>query len=59
VRTWAKHSYSEIAQQLDYEYDYIKQVGSRLWRTLSQVLGEPVCKSNIQAVLRRHENQKN
>ena len=53
--TWAKRSYLEIAQQLDYEYDYIKQVGSRLWRSLSQVLGEPVSKFNIQAVLRRHK----
>jgi len=54
LKTWAKHSYSEIAQQLDYEYDYIKQVGSRLWRILSQVLGETVSKRNIQSVLRRH-----
>jgi len=54
LKTWAKHSYSEIAQQLDYEYDYIKQVGSRLWRILSQVLGETVSKRNIQSVLRHH-----
>ena len=54
LKTWAKHSYSEIAQELDYEHDYIKQVGSRLWRSLSQVLGEPVSKHNIQSVLRRH-----
>jgi len=54
LETWAEHSYSEIAQQLDYEYDYIKQVGSRLWRTLSAVLDEPVSKRNIQSVLRRH-----
>lgn len=53
--TWAEHSYSEIAQQLGYEYDYIKQVGSQLWRSLSQILGEPVSKRNIQAVLRRYQ----
>jgi hypothetical protein len=52
---WAEHSYSEIAQQLGYEYDYIKQVGSDLWQQLSQILGEPVSKQNIQAVLRRYE----
>ncbi|MEG4497214.1 MULTISPECIES: hypothetical protein [unclassified Microcoleus] len=34
---------------------YIKQVGSQLWRTLSQILCEPVSKGNIQAVLRRYE----
>ena|SRR4028119_136053 len=54
LETWAQRSYLEIAQQLDYEYDYIKQVGSRLWRILSQVLGETVSKRNIQSVLRRH-----
>jgi hypothetical protein len=55
LETWAEHSYSEIAQQLGYEYDYIKQVGSHLWRSLSQILGEPVSKRNIHAVLRRYE----
>jgi hypothetical protein len=55
LETWAEHSYSEIAQQLGYEYDYIKQVGSRLWRSLSQILGEPVSKRNIQSVLRRYQ----
>jgi len=57
LQTWVGCSYSEIAQHLDYEYDYIKQVGSRLWRILSQVLGEPVSKHNIQAVLRRHKTR--
>jgi hypothetical protein len=55
--TWVQCSYSEIAQQLGYECDYIKQVGSRLWQSLSQILGEPVSKRNIQSVLRRHKNQ--
>lgn len=53
--TWAGRSYREIAQQLGYEYDYIKQVGSRLWKLLSQILGEPVSKRNLQAVLRRYQ----
>lgn len=55
LRIWAKYSYLEIAHQLNYEYDYIKQIGSSLLRTLSQILGEPVYKGNIQAVLRRYE----
>ena len=53
--TWVGRSYREIAQQLGYEYDYIKQVGSRLWKSLSQTLGEPVSKRNLQAVLRRYQ----
>ncbi len=30
-------------------------MGSHLWRSLSQILGEPVSKCNIQAVLRRYQ----
>lgn len=55
LETWAGRSYREIAQQLGYEYDYIKQVGSQLWRSLSQTLGEPLSKRNLQAVLRRYQ----
>jgi hypothetical protein len=53
--TWDRHSYKEIADQLGYQLDYIKQVGSQLWRSLSQTLGEPVSKPNLQAVLRRYQ----
>jgi WD40 repeat protein len=55
--TWEGHSYKQIAEQLDdqYQYEYIKQVGSQLWRSLSQILGEPVSKGNLQAVLRRYQ----
>ncbi|MEW6497474.1 MAG: NB-ARC domain-containing protein [Cyanobacteriota bacterium] len=55
VQTWAGRSYRDIAQQLGYQLDYIKQVGSQLWRSLSQTLGEPVSKRNLQAVLRRYQ----
>src|SRR4028118_781369 len=57
LRTWEGHSYKQITEQLDdrYHYEYIKQVGSQLWRSLSQSLGEPVSKCNLQAVLRRYQ----
>jgi WD40 repeat protein len=55
LETWAGRSYKEIAKQLGYEHDYIKKVGSQLWRSLSQTLGEPVSKSNLQTVLRRYQ----
>lgn len=55
LETWAGRSYREIAEQLGYQLDYIKQVGSQLWRSLSQTLGEPVSKRNLQAVLRRYQ----
>src|SRR4028119_2283489 len=55
--TWAGRSYQEITEQLKdrCQYEYIKQVGSQLWRSLSQILGEPVSKCNLQAVLRRYQ----
>lgn len=56
LQTWAGLSYKEIAQQLGYQHDYIKQVGSQLWRSLSQTLGEPVSKQNVKAVLRHYEH---
>ncbi|HBB34353.1 MAG TPA: hypothetical protein DDZ80_16510 [Cyanobacteria bacterium UBA8803] len=55
LETWAGESYQQIAQQLSYQHDYIKQVGSQLWRSLSQILGEPVSKRNLKAVLRRYQ----
>ena len=55
TETWAGRSYTEIAKQLGYQHDYIKQVGSHLWRILSQIFGEPVSKRTIQAVLRRYQ----
>lgn len=55
LATWAGSSYPEIAKTLGYECDYIKQVGSRLWRSLSQAVGEPVCKGNIKTVLCRYQ----
>src|SRR5207237_2659812 len=56
LETWAGHSYKQIAEQLGYQLDYIKQVGSQLWRSLSQTLGEPVSKRNLQAALRRYQH---
>jgi hypothetical protein len=55
LESWAGNSYGDIAKHLGYQLDYIKQVGSQLWRSLSQSLGEPVSKRNLQAVLRRYQ----
>lgn len=55
LETWTGRSYREIAKQLGYEHDYIKQVGSYLWRNLSPQVGEKVSKRNIKTVLRRYQ----
>ncbi|MBE8997326.1 hypothetical protein IQ274_03610 [Nostoc sp. LEGE 12447] len=55
LETWKGQTYEVIAEKLGYQNDYIKQVGSQLWRSLSQVTGEDVSKKNIQAVLHRYQ----
>ncbi|ACC84433.1 eIF2A-related protein [Nostoc punctiforme] len=55
LETWKGQTYEVIAEKLGYQNDYIKQVGSQLWRSLSQATGEDVTKKNIQAVLHRYQ----
>jgi hypothetical protein len=54
--TWAGSSYQEIAEELGYQPDYVRQVGSQLWRNLSTALGEPINKGNIHSVLHHYQN---
>jgi hypothetical protein len=53
LQTWAGNTYRQIADQLSYELDYIKQVAARLWKTLSKLINENVSKINIKSVLER------
>ncbi len=53
-QTWEGQSYSEIAASAGYDFHYIKEVGSGLWRLLSEALGEKVTKHNLQSVLRHY-----
>ncbi len=52
-QSWEGYTYAEMAQSSGYDDDYIRDVGFRLWQTLSKALGENVNKSNIKSVLRR------
>jgi WD40 repeat protein len=57
---WEGVTYRQLAQHIGYDHDYIKYVGSRLWKELSKNLGRPVHKSNVRAViqqLKRHRMQ--
>ncbi len=51
---WNGYTYAEIAENSGYDDDYIRDVGFRLWQTLSKALGENIAKSNVKTVLRRH-----
>ena len=54
---WAGRTYPDMAEQIGYDTGYIRDVGYELWRQLTQVLGEPVTKNNLQAVLRRQRDR--
>ncbi|MCT7959042.1 pentapeptide repeat-containing protein [Laspinema palackyanum] len=47
-------SYQEIAQVSGYDYEYIKATGAKLWKLLTEALGEKVKKGNLQSVLKRY-----
>jgi WD40 repeat protein len=52
-QTWEGKSYAEIAEETNYDPDYIKYVGYQLWQMLSKATGEKVTKSNFKSLLRR------
>jgi hypothetical protein len=56
LATWEGKTYRSIADRLSYDLDYIKQIAARLWKLLSQLLNENICKSNIKSVLERHQS---
>lgn len=52
---WERCTYEAIAETSNYTPKYLKQdVGPKLWKFLSEVLAEPVSKSNCRTVLERH-----
>ncbi|MCJ8280662.1 MAG: AAA-like domain-containing protein [Rivularia sp. ALOHA_DT_140] len=52
---WNKQDYGKIAEENNYTLSYISQdVAPKLWKLLSQVLGERVKKNNFKEALKRH-----
>jgi hypothetical protein len=56
-QAWEKRAYQDMAESSTYDPDYLRNVGSSLWRSLSEALGEKVTKSNFRSVIRRHARQ--
>ncbi len=54
---WEDWTYEQIADQFGYTTDYVKNVGSQLWESLSHLLGVRVNKKNVQSVVRRWAQQ--
>ncbi|WP_373544370.1 NB-ARC domain-containing protein [Chamaesiphon sp.] len=53
-KVWNRDSYQEIGRALGYDPEYIKQVASQLWRSLSAIVGAKVSKGNLCAILQRY-----
>ncbi|WP_293082593.1 formylglycine-generating enzyme family protein [Moorena sp. SIO4A1] len=56
-------TYQEIAHSLGYSSKYLQSVGSKLWKLLTEALGQKVTKTNLKSVLNagltihRHQHQ--
>ncbi|WP_341739985.1 NB-ARC domain-containing protein [Microcoleus sp. CAWBG640] len=53
-QAWEGQSYMQIANAFDYDYSYIKDIGSQLWQMLSTALRQKVTKLNFQSVLKHY-----
>lgn len=54
-----RDSYEEIAKLGNYDNEYIKSVAAKLWKKLSEGLGEKVKRNNLKSVLKRHLRRQN
>ncbi|HEY9628209.1 MAG TPA: hypothetical protein V6C84_12990 [Coleofasciculaceae cyanobacterium] len=50
---WEGETYADMAERMGYDAGYIKDTGAKLWKFLSEALGERVTKNNAQSVLKR------
>lgn len=48
-QSWLGKSYYEIAQEFDYDPGYLRVVGSRLWKRLSNTVGQKITKNNFRS----------
>ncbi|MBW4623355.1 MAG: hypothetical protein KME17_28860 [Cyanosarcina radialis HA8281-LM2] len=53
-QSWEGITYPEMADSCSYEENYLKDVGSKLWKLLSKTLEQEVTKGNLQSVFRRY-----
>jgi WD40 repeat protein len=53
--TLAGAAYLQIADQSTYTVEYLREVGSKLWQNISELLGEPVSKKNLRSALERYQ----
>jgi WD40 repeat protein len=56
-QTWEGKSYAEMADSSAYDEGYLKSIGSGLWKSLTQAMGQNVTKSNLRSSLEAHARQ--
>lgn len=56
-QSWEGQSYQNMAATSGYNADYLKDIGSQLWRRLSKALKTQVTKCNIHSVLKSYSRQ--
>ena len=56
--TWQGKRYSEISKEVHCTERYVRNVASKLWQTLSEILDEDVMKSNLRSTMERYEFSK-
>ena len=52
-QSWEGHSYLKIARNSGYEVGYIRDVGFKLWQSLSKAFGKKITKNNFHQVLKQ------
>lgn len=52
-RSWLGQTYHEMAKDVGYDSNYMKEVGFRLWNDLSDILGTRVTKKNLRLVFQQ------
>jgi AAA-like domain len=56
-QSWLGQDYSEMARDSAYSIQHLKEIGSRLWQSLSEVLGERVTKKNLHIVVTQYADK--
>ena len=54
-QAWEGKSYECMADLAGYDCGYLKDVGSKLWRSLSEAIGQKATKSNFRGLIERHQ----
>ncbi|MBW4507776.1 MAG: AAA-like domain-containing protein [Scytonematopsis contorta HA4267-MV1] len=54
IQSWQGSGYQDMAQNSGYGRDYFKEVGSLLWKSISEAVGRRVTKKNLQLVLNQY-----